>query len=65
VPFELGEMFGHDADLVRAADLRGADLRGVELHDTDLFRVDLRGARMDPPLRGLAREMQAFVDDEP
>jgi hypothetical protein len=30
--------------------------------DTDLFRVDLRGARIDPTLKEMARRMRAFVD---
>ncbi len=51
-----------DPELMRNADLRNADLRGVELKHTDLFRVDLRGARMDPGLRERARKMRAFLD---
>ena len=51
-----------DPELVRTADLRGADLRGVTLSNTDLFRVDLRGALMDPDLRKTAKEMGAFLD---
>jgi uncharacterized protein YjbI with pentapeptide repeats len=51
-----------DPEVMRNADLRNADLRGVELKHTDLFRVDLRGARMDPGLRERARKMRAFLD---
>jgi hypothetical protein len=32
------------------------------LKDTDLFRVDLRGALMDPELRSAAMSMQAFLE---
>ena len=51
-----------DPEILRTADLRDADLRGVILKDTDLFRVDLRGARMDPDLRNAAMSMQAFLE---
>jgi len=51
-----------DPDLLRTADLRDADLRGVFLKDTDLFRVDLRGALLDPDLRNAAMSMQAFLE---
>lgn len=51
-----------DPELNRTADLRGADLRGMEIKGTDLFRVDLRGARMDPTLREAAIRMRAYVD---
>ncbi len=51
-----------DPEQVRTADLRGADLRGAAFTDTDLFRVDLRGARMDPALKEMARRMRAFID---
>jgi uncharacterized protein YjbI with pentapeptide repeats len=51
-----------DPELTRTADLRGADLRGAKFERTDLFRVDLRGARLDPPVRAAALRMQAFVD---
>jgi uncharacterized protein YjbI with pentapeptide repeats len=50
-----------DPELTRTADLREADLRGAEVSHTDLFRVDLRGAKLDPPLRDAALRMQAFV----
>lgn len=58
----LAEGVYGDPELVRTADLRGADLRGVKLIHTDLFRVDLRGALMDPSFRASAAKMQAFVD---
>ena len=51
-----------DPEMVRRADLRGADLRGAVVTRTDLFRVDLRGARLDPALRAMARGMGAFLD---
>lgn len=51
-----------DPDAVRTADLRKADLRGAIFRDTSLFRVDLRGAKIDPALRAAASAMKAFVD---
>ncbi len=51
-----------EPDQLRTADLREADLRGATFKNTDLFRVDLRGARMDPALMKMARQMRAFVD---
>jgi uncharacterized protein YjbI with pentapeptide repeats len=51
-----------DPELTRTADLREANLRGAEVSHTDLFRVDLRGAKLDAPLREAAVKMQAFVD---
>jgi len=53
---------GGDPELLRTADLREADLRGASVKDTDPFRVDRRGARMDPAFREEARRMRAFVD---
>ena len=49
-------------DDARAASLRGCDLRGARFVDTSLFRVDLRGARLDPPLREQARRDGALLD---
>lgn len=48
---------------MRTADLRNTDLRGAAFERTDLFRVDLRGARMDPRLEEKARKMRAFVEE--
>jgi uncharacterized protein YjbI with pentapeptide repeats len=49
-------------DSIRVASFRGADLRGARFVDTDLFRVDFRGATMDPELRAEAIKQGAIVD---
>ena len=59
---DLAEGVYADPELTRTADLREADLRGAGISDTDLFRVDLRGAKLDPAFRDAALRMQAFVD---
>ncbi len=45
-----------------AASLRGCDLRWARFEGTSLFKVDLRGARLDPPLREQARRDGALLD---
>ncbi len=47
---------------IRQASFRGADLRGATFVDTNLFRVDFRGARMDPALLAQARTDGALLD---
>lgn len=45
-----------------AASLRGCDLRWARFEETSLFKVDLRGARLDPSLREQARRDGALLD---
>lgn len=59
---EMLEGVWGDPEMLRTADLRGADLRGASFEHTDLFRVDLRGAKMDPELLKQARKMGAFIE---
>ncbi len=62
--YDLGETVKEvwgDPDYLRTADLRDADLRGARFTRTDLFRVDLRGARLDPANRNIASAMGAFL----
>jgi uncharacterized protein YjbI with pentapeptide repeats len=50
------------AEELRVANLRYCDLRGCQFEDTNFWRVDLRNAQMDPPLRDAAAAMGAFLD---
>lgn len=50
------------AEELRVANLRYCDLRGCRFEDTNFWRVDLRNAQMDPPLRDAAAAMGAFLD---
>jgi uncharacterized protein YjbI with pentapeptide repeats len=48
---------------VRKANLRGADLRGAKADGVDFYLVDLREAKLDPPLREQASATGAIFDD--
>jgi uncharacterized protein YjbI with pentapeptide repeats len=47
---------------IRVANFQGADLRGARFEATDLFRVDLRGARLDPETRAQAVRAGAVLE---
>jgi uncharacterized protein YjbI with pentapeptide repeats len=49
---------------IAQASFRGADLRGARFESTNLFRVDLRGAHMDPDLCAQALAHGAILDEE-
>ncbi|MCO5165075.1 MAG: pentapeptide repeat-containing protein [Planctomycetes bacterium] len=49
-------------EALRQASFVDADLRGARFRSTNLFRVDLRGARLEPGLREQAREQGALLD---
>ncbi len=48
---------------IRKANLRGADLRGVRAEGVDFYLVDLRDAKLDPPLREQAMASGAILED--
>jgi uncharacterized protein YjbI with pentapeptide repeats len=48
---------------IRHANFNGANLIGARFINTNLFRVDFRGAKLDPGLRRMARKHEAILDD--